>query len=112
MLLRTVKKNKLKKMMGTASPKLTNRLGFRNSWMEKVGVLCLPKRKSSERLTPRDLLENKNSLYLSDGKRGPPKDKTKTNKLDWKQEGIRQETETAVLILRHKIPNSMVKELS
>lgn len=70
------------------------------------------KGRSGERLTPRDLLENKNSLYLSDGKRGPPKDKIKASKLDWKQKGIREETETAVLILRRKIPNSMVKELS
>lgn len=85
-----------------ASPKLVNCLGFRNSLVEKVGVLCLRKRRPSERLKPCDTLKNKNSLYINDGKQGPSKDKTKGNKLNQKQKKLGVETEINVLILKHK----------
>lgn len=44
--------------------------------------------------------------------KGHLKEKTKTNRLGWKRKGVREETETKVLILSYQALNNLVKGLS
>lgn len=70
------------------------------------------KGRSSKRLASGDFLGNTNGLYIGDGKQEPSKEKAKTDGLDRKQKGVREATETKVLILRRKALNDLVKGLS